>query len=82
MVKRSSARRPITKGIYHMKSALKLQLLATSLLTVIAVPALAQAPAPAAAADESEAIVVTGSRIARPNETSNSPIKVDRKSVV
>ncbi len=64
-----------------MKSNIKLRLLATTLLVGVAAPAMAQAPAtPAPAATPAEAddtaIIVTGSRISRPDLTVASPVNV------
>ena len=59
-----------------MTNTMRRRLLATTLLTICSAPTFAQAPAAAAADDGAGDIVVTGSRIARPNEASNSPIQV------
>ncbi len=62
-----------------MISTTRTRLLASTLLVsaaVLATPAFAQTDTAAAAEDTGAEVVVTGSRIARPNQQSNSPIVV------
>ena len=70
----------VEKGMTMLNKSLREKLLASTVLTCAilgAAPAAAQEVAPPEAADESsDTIIVTGSRIVRPNLESNSPVAV------